>query len=68
MALDMTEAFGLAMNALEVAKSIDQAIKTLPPKAERNAVAYARAFGASDGSPLLLTAALIDKADEDIKD
>lgn len=68
MALDAQEAFGLAMDALEVAKSIDAAVKSLPPKEERNAVAYARAFGAAEGSPLLLTAALIDKAEQDIKD
>lgn len=68
MALDAHEAFALAMKALELAKVVDEAIKVLPPKGERNAVDYARAFGAADGSPLLLTAALIDQADRDIKD
>lgn len=68
MAIDGQEAFGIALDALEVAKAIDTAIKTLPPKAERDAVHYAVAFGIAPGSPLYLTAALIDKAERDIKD
>lgn len=68
MPLDGTEAFALALDALEVAKSVDQAIKGLPPKTERNAVSYAVAFGAAPGTPLYLTAALIDKAEQEIKD
>lgn len=51
-----------------MAKSIGNAIKALPPKEARNAVAYAEAFGAAPGSPLHLTAELIDQAEADIRD
>lgn len=68
MPIDGTEAFGLALDALEVAKSVDTAIKGLPPKTERTAVHYAVAFGAAPGTPLYLTAALIDKAEAERKD
>lgn len=68
MPLDGQEAFALALDALEVAKAIDTAVKGLPPKAERNALTYAKAFGAAPGTPLYLTAELIDKAEAEIKD
>ncbi|MBI4872725.1 MAG: hypothetical protein HY814_14295 [Candidatus Riflebacteria bacterium] len=68
MPLDANEGFGIALRALEVAKSIGNAIKALPPKEARNAVAYAEAFGAAPGSPLHLTAELIDQAEADIRD
>lgn len=68
MPLDGQEAFALALDALEVAKAIDTAVKGLPPKAERTALSYAIAFGAAPETPLYLTAALIDKAEAEIKD
>jgi len=46
---------------LALYNAISEAIKGLPPVGQRTAVSWAKAFGASDGSPLALTAALIDK-------
>ena len=68
MPLDGQEAFELAIDSVKVAKAVKEAIDGLPPKGERNAVAYAKAFGAAPGSPLMLTAELIDKAEAEIKD
>lgn len=68
MPLDGNEAIGLALDAFDVAKSVDAAVKALPPKGERTAVSYATAFGAAPGTPLFLTAALIDKAEAEAKD
>lgn len=47
--------------------SVKAAIDGLPAPGQRTAADYAKAFGATAGSPLALTAALIDKLDEQIK-
>lgn len=68
MPLDGQEAFALALDALEVAKSIDTAVKGLPPKGERTGISYAIAAGVAPGTPLYLIFELIDKAEAEIKD
>lgn len=68
MSLTVEEAFGLGAKGFEVAKSVKDAVDKLPPKADRKAVDYARALGFADDTPGMLTAELIDLADQEIKD
>lgn len=52
---------------LALYNSVKSAIDGLPPTGQRTAADYAKAFGATAGSPLALTAALIDKIDAQVK-
>lgn len=52
---------------LALYNSVKEAIDGLPAAGTRTAADYAKAFGATAGSPLALTAALIDKLDGQIK-
>lgn len=68
MGLDGAEVFDAALDAVELAKAVKAAVDGLPPKGERTAVDYAKAFGAAPGTPLMLTAELIDQVEQDVKD